>query len=147
MKIPIKKYEDNPTLSWEERYKKLDAHHLEETAWMIERIKTLTAQLATARKEVENHIHQRDARATQVYQQSLYIDKLEDAIRNHRSKTGHEMCWENDEELWAVLGDNVEIDHTPPEWCEFMTKCAEYRKSRDRNEKEAPPEKSKTAKE
>jgi len=97
MKIPIKKYVDDPSLSWEERYKRLDAHHCEETAWMIGRIK-----------------------------------ELENAIKKHREQTGHEMCWENDEELWQVLEDGIKLDHTPPEWCEFMQKCAEYRKSRER---------------
>jgi hypothetical protein len=42
MKIPIKKYVMDETLSWEERYRQLEAHHLEETQWLlaeIERIK------------------------------------------------------------------------------------------------------------
>jgi hypothetical protein len=61
------------------------------------------------------------------------IKELEDAIRKHRNATGHEMCWENDEELWLILKDNICIDHKPPEWCEFMKKCAEYRASKDKN--------------
>jgi hypothetical protein len=56
---------------------------------------------------------------------------LEAAIRKHRAATGHDMCWENDEELWEVLGDDVREDHTPPPWCEFMQRCAAYRASRD----------------
>lgn len=57
--------------------------------------------------------------------------RLVTAIEGHRSKTGHEMCHENDEELWRVLNDKVRIDHTPPPWCEFMQKCALYRASKD----------------
>lgn len=60
------------------------------------------------------------------------INELETAIKKHREQTGHNMCWENDEELWSVLNDGVKIDHTPPNWCEFMTKCAEYRASKDK---------------
>lgn len=56
---------------------------------------------------------------------------LEKAIRKHRDQTGHNLCWENDEELWSVLADGVKIDHTPPPWGEFMTKCAAYRESRE----------------
>ena len=97
MKIPIKKYIDNSSLSWEQRYKKLDDHHLEETSWMIKEIK-----------------------------------KLEDAIKDHRAQTGHNMCWENDQKLWSVLNDNVKLNHTPPDWDEFITKCVEYRKSREK---------------
>lgn len=57
---------------------------------------------------------------------------LEDAIRKHRDATGHDMCWENDEELWSVLKDGVKLDHTPPTWCEFMKNCAAYRASKDK---------------
>ena len=35
MKIPIKKYVMDESLSWEERYLKLEAHHKEETEWLI----------------------------------------------------------------------------------------------------------------
>lgn len=41
MKIPVKKYIMNSTLSWEERYKELEKHHQEETAWLISEIKRL----------------------------------------------------------------------------------------------------------
>ncbi len=39
MKIPIKKYIDDSSLTWEERYRRLEAHHLEETSWMINQLK------------------------------------------------------------------------------------------------------------
>ncbi len=41
MKIPIKRYVMNLTLSWEERYKELEAHHNEETQFLINYIKQL----------------------------------------------------------------------------------------------------------
>jgi hypothetical protein len=41
MKIPIKKYSDDLNLSWEERYKRLELHHKEETEWLISKIKRL----------------------------------------------------------------------------------------------------------
>lgn len=66
------------------------------------------------------------------------VRELEDAIRKHREQTGHNMCWENDEELWAVLKDGVKIDHTAPPWQEFMTKCAAYRASKDEREERSP---------
>lgn len=61
---------------------------------------------------------------------SKLVSVLRAAIENHRSKTKHEMCWENDEELWAVLDDGVKIDHTPPPKDEFLRRCAEYCSSR-----------------
>ena len=39
MKIPIKKYVDDPSLTWEERYKRLEAHHKEETEYLIEQLR------------------------------------------------------------------------------------------------------------
>ena len=56
--------------------------------------------------------------------------ELDAAIRYHRAQTGHNMCWENDKELWKVLGDETDIDHTLPERCEFLRKCEEYYDSR-----------------
>jgi hypothetical protein len=35
MRIPIKRYVMDESLSWEERYRKLEAHHEEETKFLI----------------------------------------------------------------------------------------------------------------
>lgn len=70
------------------------------------------------------------------------IKELENAIKKHRKATNHEMCWENDEKLWEILNDKVKINHNPPEWCEFMKKCAEYRKSKDKKFEDKKTKKS-----
>lgn len=44
-KMKIKKYSDDPTLTWEERYKRLEAHHLEETRELIQVIQELESEL------------------------------------------------------------------------------------------------------
>ena len=59
------------------------------------------------------------------------ILKLRGAIRHHREQTGHQMCHENDEDLWKALDDDIKICHAVPSWPEFMQKCVEYRKSKD----------------
>jgi len=41
MKIPIKKYVMDESLSWEERYHQLEAHHQKETEWLIEKLESL----------------------------------------------------------------------------------------------------------
>lgn len=41
MKIPIKKYVMDESLSWEDRYKQLEKHHLEETEFLIQEIEKL----------------------------------------------------------------------------------------------------------
>lgn len=50
MKIPIKKYQMNPSLSWEERYRQLEAHHTEETQWLIGYIKRLESTIDTSKR-------------------------------------------------------------------------------------------------
>ena len=39
--IRVARYRDDDTLTWEERYKRLEQHHIEETSFLIERIRTL----------------------------------------------------------------------------------------------------------
>jgi hypothetical protein len=39
--IKVPKYIDDQNLSWEERYKKLDAHHISETTFLIDKIREL----------------------------------------------------------------------------------------------------------
>lgn len=44
--IKVKKYVDNPNLSWEDRYSLLDAHHVKETTFLIETVRELAERLA-----------------------------------------------------------------------------------------------------
>ena len=39
--IRVARYRDDETLSWEERYKRLEQHHVEETTFLIERVRAL----------------------------------------------------------------------------------------------------------
>lgn len=49
------------------------------------------------------------------------------AIRTHRERTiDHRMCWENDFDLWEILGPDG-IDHRPPGWLSFVWNCLKYR--------------------
>jgi hypothetical protein len=48
IRIPIKRYEDDPSLTWEERYARLEAHHREETEWMMRKLKELDGELQHA---------------------------------------------------------------------------------------------------
>jgi hypothetical protein len=45
VKIPIKKYVMDESLSWEERYRQLESHHAEETVWMHGKLKEQQAEL------------------------------------------------------------------------------------------------------
>lgn len=39
--IKVKKYKMDESLSWEERYKKLDEHHVQETSFLIDEVRKL----------------------------------------------------------------------------------------------------------
>lgn len=42
---PIKRYVMDETLSWEERYKKLEEHHVKEVSWFEKEVLRLRKQL------------------------------------------------------------------------------------------------------
>lgn len=39
--IRVKKYSDDASLTWEERYRRLEKHHVEETTFLINEIRRL----------------------------------------------------------------------------------------------------------
>jgi hypothetical protein len=39
--IKVKRYQDDETKSWEERYRELETHHLEETIFLIKKIREI----------------------------------------------------------------------------------------------------------
>ncbi len=43
--IKVKKYVDDPNLSWEERYKRLEQHHVEETTFLINKVREIVNEL------------------------------------------------------------------------------------------------------
>lgn len=44
MGVPVKKYTDDPTLSWEQRYAHLKAHHIEETMSLVLKLERARAR-------------------------------------------------------------------------------------------------------
>ena len=56
MKIPIKKYVMDESLSWEERYKQLESHHKEETEWLITKVKKLEIEYERAQEKIDDLI-------------------------------------------------------------------------------------------
>lgn len=63
------------------------------------------------------------------------VQKLENAIRKHRDASGHDLCWENDIELWSVLDGECVPRKEVPSWCDFIQNCAKYRASLDQERK------------
>ncbi len=43
--IKVKSYKMNEQLSWEERYKELEKHHIDETNFLIKKIRDIVGQL------------------------------------------------------------------------------------------------------
>lgn len=52
--------------------------------------------------------------------------KLKEAIRKHRSARGHDRCWENDLELYKVLGESLPASPQLPPKEEFLKCCQQY---------------------
>lgn len=49
--IKVHKYKDNPTLDWEERYKNLETHHIEETNFLINKIREIVGNIDLNKSE------------------------------------------------------------------------------------------------
>lgn len=63
------------------------------------------------------------------------IETLKTAILEHYKKSvGHQMCWENDEELWKVVDPTLKYPHsTTPSAEEMLNQCKVYIDSRMNN--------------
>lgn len=56
------------------------------------------------------------------------IEELENGIKTHRDKTFHELCFENDVDLWMLLkdGKTVNTENILPPCHEWIPACLEY---------------------
>jgi hypothetical protein len=43
--IKVKKYKDDESLSYEERYRRLEQHHIEETTFLIDKIREIVKDI------------------------------------------------------------------------------------------------------
>ena len=62
---------------------------------------------------------------------------MRSAIREHRDKIGHELCWHHPD-LWGLLPDSPNGGMIVPEWPQFMRGCIRYRQSLDEQLAAAP---------
>jgi len=60
--IKVKRHTDDPTKSWEDRYKVLDEHHLKETTFLIDEVRKLADKLDTTEKQ-ETELKKKEMRA------------------------------------------------------------------------------------
>jgi hypothetical protein len=59
------------------------------------------------------------------------VMRLREGIREHQSKSGHELCWLNDIELWKLLDPDATYPHeTLPVREELLTQCVRFYESR-----------------
>lgn len=58
------------------------------------------------------------------------ITELRNAIRKHKTCTGHDLCWFQPE-LWSLLPELSNEDIEVPDWPQFMRGCIRYRESLD----------------
>lgn len=67
----------------------------------------------------------------------LEAKRLREGIREHRDSTLHELCWHHPR-LWGLLPERTDPLPTVPAWPQFLEGCIRYRKSLDRQAKDAP---------
>ena len=56
----VKKYEMNESLSWKKRYKELEAHHIEETTELYEKLKVVRKELKYEKKRADSESWRED---------------------------------------------------------------------------------------
>jgi hypothetical protein len=62
---------------------------------------------------------------------AMEVRRLREGIRNHRSQTGHSLCWLNDVALWRLIEEETAYPHdTLPVREEFLANCERYYQSR-----------------
>lgn len=49
--IKVKRYKMDESKTWEERYKDLDAHHIEETTFLINKVRELDQQMQDQKEQ------------------------------------------------------------------------------------------------
>jgi hypothetical protein len=78
--------------------------------------------------EVDEWLDSRDPLVRRLAQE---VRRLRDGIRQHRSQTGHSLCWLNDLELWRLLDTDAAYPHASlPVREEFLENCKRYYASR-----------------
>lgn len=61
------------------------------------------------------------------------VRKLRNGIRKHRDSSGHDLCWHHPG-LWNLLPEKITPGIAIPEWSDFISHCAAYRKSLEKEE-------------
>jgi len=65
------------------------------------------------------------------------VRRLRAGIREHRDRTGHELCWHHPK-LWGLLPEKSDPQPTVPDWPQFLRGCIRYRESLDKQLPSAP---------
>jgi hypothetical protein len=65
------------------------------------------------------------------------VNRLRQAIRQHRDSSGHALCWHHPA-LWGLLPETTDPVPVVPDWPQFMQGCVRYRQSLDDQLPHAP---------
>jgi len=88
--------------------------------------------ISSLKKRLEEHVIELMERSAEASEWKEEAKRLRTAIEIHRDQTGHNICWINDEKLWAALGDGKSAypRSNMPTQEEFLVGCRAYIKSR-----------------
>jgi hypothetical protein len=64
------------------------------------------------------------------------VRRLRNGIRKHRDAKGHDRCWQNNLELYALLPDTTpgNLPGPLPPWPEFVARCEAYHAEEERKQ-------------
>jgi hypothetical protein len=65
------------------------------------------------------------------------VKRLRQGIREHRDKTGHELCW-HQPTLWSLLPEQSDPLPVVLDWPQFLLGCIRYRQSLEEQAPQAP---------
>ena len=65
------------------------------------------------------------------------VMRLRQGIRQHRDRSGHELCWHHPA-LWGLLPEKTDPIPVVPDWPQFIQGCVRYRQSLDEQTPSAP---------
>jgi hypothetical protein len=92
--IKVKRYEDDTTLSWEERYKRLLDHHEKETKFLIQKVREMQINSL--------YEHSKTKRQYKLLGLARHSETLEDMVI-YQAQYGEKEIWVRPLTMWAEM--------------------------------------------
>jgi hypothetical protein len=96
--------------------------------WQFIENANLYNELQAKREECRSRLFSALASDSAFYEENEIRQKYEDAIRKHRDQNGDDRCWIDDDQLYSILPEtlNVRINTALPTKEKFLGNCARF---------------------